>query len=462
MENVSMHSEIEALDVTLRALSRQRAQSAHALCHRLLKFDALNGPGSLGFASIREYGEHALGLTAREIRECLRVGRRLTVLARVDAALEAGTLSWSAARALTRVAVPETEAEWLRQAQSGPMRDLEAAVSVSSAGDLPPDADTRPVAPARTRFVFEVDSVDAQVVADVLALWRAELGGDLDLADVFVELCRSALASAAGSATGATATAAVPDTVPATDGPGRACATGIPPERFQIVLQKCPTCADVVHVGHGSAAHVVAPSVVAQAECDAVVVDLARGGQLTRAIPPKVRRRVAHRDGYRCAVPGCGARLWLDVHHLVPRCRGGTHDEMNLALLCSGHHKRVHEGTLHLRRGDDGQLIVRRGVGAACDFHEPVARRASGVRSFPSGRRRGHGEICPEVSAQVSAPLAAAIEGCAAEFGWVVPEFVASRLAAPCPPDDLGRAIAAVAAARGWPRDDDGWYRAAP
>ncbi len=163
MENVSKREEIEALDVALRALSRQRAQSAHALCHHLLTFDALNGPASLGFASIREYGEHVLGLTAREIRECLRVGRRLRVLSGIDTALEAGTLSWSAARALTRVVVPETEAEWPQQAQSGPMRELEAAVSVSSAGDLPPDADKRPVAPARTRFVFEVDSIDAQI-----------------------------------------------------------------------------------------------------------------------------------------------------------------------------------------------------------------------------------------------------------------------------------------------------------
>jgi len=107
---------------------------------------------------------------------------------------------------------------------------------------------------------------------------------------------------------------------------------------------------------------------------------------------------------------------------------------------------------LHLRRGDDGRLVVRRGAEATGDIEAPVARRVSAAS--PSGK--------PPPRAEVSAPLAAAIEGCAAEFGWVVPEFVASRLGAPCPPDELGRGIAALAAARGWPCDEHGWYQAAP
>ena len=199
MESTRENNEFQLLDAALRALSHKRAQLAHTLCGKLVAFDELGGPSRLGFASIREYSEHALGLTARECRECLRVGRRLRGLPLIDAALEAGQLSWSAARALTRVVVPETEAEWLGQAQACSMRELEAAISVSSVGELPPDGEHRPVAPATTRFVFEVESVDAQIVADALALRRAELGGDLDVVDVFVELCRSVLAGASGA-----------------------------------------------------------------------------------------------------------------------------------------------------------------------------------------------------------------------------------------------------------------------
>jgi 5-methylcytosine-specific restriction endonuclease McrA len=411
METASENSDILTLDRALRAVSSQRAQLAHTLCHQLLTFDDLRGPAHLGFASLREYGEHALGLTAREVRECLRVGRRLRALPRLDAALEAGALSWSAARALTRVVVPETEADWLEEAKSHSMRELEAALSVSSAGDLPPDPGSRPVAPAVTRFVFEVDSTDAQFVADALALRRSELGGDLDVADVFVDLCRTALAAAE-------APAALASAAP----------TPISPERFQIVLQKCPTCEAVVHVGRGPVAHAVSPAVAAQAECDAVIIHTTRAAhatastRATRTVPPATRRRVTHRDGHRCVVPGCDARLWLDVHHLVPRAEGGTHADSNLAILCSRHHRRVHEGTLHLGRTPDGAVVVHRGAAPkdtwARTTHTTHTTQATDVDQ-------------PRATPVISAPITAAVEGCAAEFGWVVPAFVAQRLAVP-------------------------------
>ncbi len=452
METPSSFSDLQAMDAALRGMAHDRSQLAHRLCHELVAFDAAGGAQRLGFSSIREYGEHALGLTAREVRESLRVGRRLAALPKIDAALQAGEMSWSAARALTRVVVPETEAEWLREAQTGSMRELEAAISVSSVGEMPPDGASRPIAPAVTRFVFEVDSTDAQVVADALAMRRAELGSDVDVTDVFVDLCRTALASGAGAGAGAGA-----------GGAAGACASDIPPERFQIVLQKCPTCEHVVHVGHGPAVHAVAPSTVAQAGCDAVVVEVAQGGRVSRTIPPSVRRRVAHRDGYCCAVPGCGARVWLDVHHLVPRAHGGTHDEGNLSLVCSAHHRRVHEGTLHLVRGADGALLARRGVASpeVCTLpRAPVAAEATHVGRSPV-RVEVNVEASAPLTAAISAPLTAAIEGCAAEFGWVVPVFVKQRLGSPCAPDELAQAIETMAKARGWRSTEDGWYSCA-
>ncbi len=228
------------------------------------------------------------------------------------------------------------------------------------------------------------------------------------------------------------------------------------------MLQKCPTCDAVVHVGHGLVAHAVSPSVAAQAECDAVIVDTTRATRATRTIPPAMRRCVTHRDGHRCAVPGCGARLWLDVHHLVPRAEGGKHDDANLALLCSAHHRRVHEGTLQLFRAPDGAIIVQRG--AAPKNTRAHATHATHVDHAPHAPPVDHTRAATStVSATpaIPAPLAAAIEGCAAEFGWVVPAFVAHRLHAPCPADVLAHAIATIAAARGWPPNDDGWYQCA-
>src|SRR5687768_9681525 len=79
-----------------------------------------------GYASLREYAERVVGLNGRQTEERLRVGRALVALPRLDAALASGELGWSAARELTRVAVPATEQEWLAWAKGRRAREIEA------------------------------------------------------------------------------------------------------------------------------------------------------------------------------------------------------------------------------------------------------------------------------------------------------------------------------------------------
>jgi hypothetical protein len=69
-------------------------------------------------------------------------------------------------------------------------------------------------------------------------------------------------------------------------------------------------------------------------ECGAVV----GFGRRTSAISPKLRRAVLLRDT-RCRVPGCGRRRGLEVHHLLPRSRGGLDVIANLACVCPAHHR---------------------------------------------------------------------------------------------------------------------------
>ncbi|HEY1620041.1 MAG TPA: DUF222 domain-containing protein [Streptosporangiaceae bacterium] len=61
-------------------------------------------------------------------------------------------------------------------------------------------------------------------------------------------------------------------------------------------------------------------------------------GTPTPTVPPHLRRAVARRDR-RCAFPGCRQRpAACQVHHLVPRSRGGLTALWNLVLLCPFHH----------------------------------------------------------------------------------------------------------------------------
>ncbi|MEL7208974.1 MAG: HNH endonuclease signature motif containing protein, partial [Actinomycetota bacterium] len=78
----------------------------------------------------------------------------------------------------------------------------------------------------------------------------------------------------------------------------------------------------------------------------------------TPDIPPALRRAVRHRDRH-CTFPGCDRpSTWCDLHHLIPRHRGGPTTIDNLTLLCRFHHGTVHEGGWQLARGPDGNITA--------------------------------------------------------------------------------------------------------
>jgi Domain of unknown function (DUF222)/HNH endonuclease len=84
--------------------------------------------------------------------------------------------------------------------------------------------------------------------------------------------------------------------------------------------------------------------------CDAGVVPVledATGtpldvGRKTRTFSPALRRALAARDGG-CRFPGCTNRRFVDGHHIVHWVDGGETSLANTLLLCSVHHKLVHE-----------------------------------------------------------------------------------------------------------------------
>jgi hypothetical protein len=76
-------------------------------------------------------------------------------------------------------------------------------------------------------------------------------------------------------------------------------------------------------------------------------------GMTARNIPRWLRRAVEYRDGHRCTFPGCGAKRFVEVHHIVPWPHGPT-DLPNLMCVCSFHHDLLHQYGWHARLGADG------------------------------------------------------------------------------------------------------------
>ncbi|HXF72608.1 MAG TPA: DUF222 domain-containing protein [Actinomycetota bacterium] len=76
----------------------------------------------------------------------------------------------------------------------------------------------------------------------------------------------------------------------------------------------------------------------------------------TRRHPPAwMLRQLLHRDRG-CRFPGCGSRAFPVAHHLRHWCEGGETTLENLALLCSFHHRLVHEEGWRLWRDAEGGL----------------------------------------------------------------------------------------------------------
>jgi hypothetical protein len=90
-------------------------------------------------------------------------------------------------------------------------------------------------------------------------------------------------------------------------------------------------------------------------------------GRDTRLITPSLRRLIGQLDGERCRFPGCRHTRHLHARHVQFWRHQGRTDLANLALLCTKHHRLVHDDgyqlTLHLDRTltvrcPDGQLLA--------------------------------------------------------------------------------------------------------
>jgi hypothetical protein len=116
-----------------------------------------------GYASFGEYIERLFGLSRRATEEKLRVAGALEALPELAAALRSGKLNWSVVRELSRVAVPETEHEWVLAACGKTARQVERMVSGLAPGATP--ADRR--RPELVRHILRFD-----VGAETLATFR--------------------------------------------------------------------------------------------------------------------------------------------------------------------------------------------------------------------------------------------------------------------------------------------------
>jgi len=387
----------------LKAAVRAERQAVREVALCLREMERTRGFQELGYAGLSEYGEQAFGFAWGKTGQLARLGRRLAKLPRLDRALATGVLGWTKARTVAQVATPETEEAWIAVAIAESSRELEQLAFHARPGDPPRDLreDVDPPRYVWARFRMEMDHYELLM----RALTQVRHGfGDVDLSasQLLLELAERELArrEEAESDTDSPEHAehvfageplqngetgdrkrgdggrTAPSPPPAPEGgrggegggEGWAEAGGENAYRvnYRIIAHRCPACESVWAETRGGRFELTRESRErVECDCEEVAGDESAGkpGYVTRSIPPATRRAVLVRDGGHCQVPGCRHHRYLDLHHILPRSRGGGHAPTNLVTVCSTHHELLHRDVVQVTQEADGSLTWDRGGG---------------------------------------------------------------------------------------------------
>ena len=366
---------LDRLGDEIAELSAHLDAATARLLDLIREFDARGG-WNTGFRSCAAWLAWRIGLDPGAARERVRVARALGTLPRLASALAAGELSYAKARALTRVATPETEEQLLAVGRAGTAQHVERIVrgwrrvdrmaeeretSRQHAGrSFRVYQDEDGMVTVRGRLTPEAGALLMQALAAAReALYRQSRvpAVDTGLADVSAET--PTLEQQQADALALLAETALHHGID----------PGAPGERYQVVVHvDAPVLVDPDRPGQSAlddGAHVSAET-SRRLACDAslVVMRHARDGRIvdvaarTRTIPPALRRALHHRDRG-CRFPGCGVRVGQG-HHIHHWAEGGPTTLSNLALLCRRHHRAVHEEGYQLSRAANGELRFRR------------------------------------------------------------------------------------------------------
>ncbi len=96
--------------------------------------------------------------------------------------------------------------------------------------------------------------------------------------------------------------------------------------------------------------------------CDSAVVTVTENekgdplhvGRKHRIVQPALKRALQARDKV-CRFPGCTHDKWLQAHHVVHWADGGETSLANTILICSAHHRLLHEGGFRIKADCNGE-----------------------------------------------------------------------------------------------------------
>jgi len=329
-----------------------------------------------GICSCAHWLNWKCGISMNAAREKVRVANALRGLPRISEAFSNGRISYSKARAMTRVATPENEGFLMKIAKYGTAYHVETVVrGYRRAKRLNEVESANKQFNARTLdYHYDDDGslvINGRLPAEVGAMLIKALDKAIDRNDS--ESDASAEIRTPFSTRRADALAEMAESYLEHGDKYSSSA-----DRYQVMMHVSAETleSDVsAETSEAETAHIEnGPHVSAETSrricCDTSISRLQEGkngeplsiGRKSRVIPPPMRRALRVRDK-NCRFPGCTHQHFIDGHHIKHWSDGGDTSLDNLVQLCRFHHRLVHEGGFGCEKDQDGKIVFSNEIG---------------------------------------------------------------------------------------------------
>jgi uncharacterized protein DUF222/HNH endonuclease len=361
----------EQLGDEIALLSARLNVSTHRLLTCIRKFDESDGWYHQGAMTCAHWLTWRIGLDRGAAREKVRVARALGKLPLIDAAFGAGKLSYAKVRAISRVANETNEQRILDVSLAATGAQLERICSgLRRATEGEKEAAQKRMVRGRMlgNGLVKLEVVVTADEADRLLQAIGKVRDEMTPSKADASLPTAPGGVAAPAAPRPSAADALMRMAAATLSAGAPDACVSSDDRGQVVIH---VDRDLVSAEPALAPRLedgtrVSAETLRRVACDGGVVlaavdqngDVLDVGRRTRAIPVAIRRALSIRDQH-CRFPGCQNQSYLHGHHIQHWLHGGPTSLDNLVLLCSFHHRLLHEGGYVVALKGDGGIEVR-------------------------------------------------------------------------------------------------------
>jgi hypothetical protein len=382
---------LDELEEELVAHAQRINAAEYAFLELVREFDIRQGWRPYQFNNCAEWLNMKCGIVVGTAREKVRVATALFDLPKISRAFAAGELSYSKVRSLSRVATPHNEAQLLEYAQQATaeqvqrrcqqMHNADRAASTRDVKEIHRGRFLRRSVDGSGRMTISIELTEEAGALVMVALERAMAEADASRdastaedeasfparqADALVDMARAYLAGESAKSTS-------------------------PADHYQVVVH-VDEAALRAEPAEGARSDLPIES-VRRLCCDAGVVVVTEDdkgnpldlGRKHRVVQPALRRALIARDRH-CCYPGCAHTRWLEAHHVMhwidgraapgPRTRGqrrapfacrrmagGRTSLDNTLLLCSAHHRRLHEGGFRIKPNRAGEWYFETAAG---------------------------------------------------------------------------------------------------